>query len=52
MVYVENLLSILKKKKINFFSGVPDSVLKNLSLKIRPECSKGASVSDLVRQNP
>jgi phosphonopyruvate decarboxylase len=34
MVYVENLLSILKKKKINFFSGVPDSVLKNLSLKI------------------
>ena len=34
MVYVENLLSILKKKQINFFSGVPDSVLKNLSLKI------------------
>ena len=34
MVNVEKLLSVLKKKQINFFSGVPDSVLKNLLLKI------------------
>ena len=34
MIYVEKLLSTFKKNKIDFFSGVPDSVLKNLSLKI------------------
>ena len=31
MIFVENLLKILKKNKISFFCGVPDSVLKNLS---------------------
>jgi len=31
MVFVENLLQTLKKNKISFFSGVPDSVLKHLS---------------------
>ena len=29
MILVENLLNTLKKNKINFFSGVPDSILKN-----------------------
>ena len=30
MIYAEDLFFHLKKNKINFFSGVPDSVLKNL----------------------
>ena len=31
MIYVESLLRVLKKNNINFFVGVPDSVLKSLS---------------------
>ena len=31
MIFVEDLLNFFKKKNINFFSGVPDSVLKNIS---------------------
>ena len=34
MINVETLLNLLNKKKINFFTGVPDSVLKQLSKKI------------------
>lgn len=32
MLFVENLFEVFKKNKINFFSGVPDSILKNFSL--------------------
>ena len=31
MIKVNSLINLLKKKDINFFSGVPDSVLKELS---------------------
>ena len=31
MIFVEDLLKILKKNKISFYTGVPDSVLKKLS---------------------
>ena len=31
MIFVENLIKVLKKNKINFFTGVPDSILKNFS---------------------
>ena len=31
MIQVKNLFKILKKNKINFFTGVPDSILKNFS---------------------
>ena len=31
MILVESLIKILKKNSIDFFTGVPDSVLKNLS---------------------
>lgn len=31
MVFVENLIKSLKKNKIDFFTGVPDSILKSLS---------------------
>ena len=31
MIIVEDLLKFFKKKNINFFSGVPDSILKNTS---------------------
>ncbi len=34
MINVDKLLKLLKEKKINFFTGVPDSVLKKLSSKI------------------
>ena len=34
MVYTEDLIEILKKNKISFYTGVPDSVLKELSNKI------------------
>ena len=36
MIYAEEILKILKKNGVNFFSGVPDSVLKNFS-KALPE---------------
>ena len=31
MIDVKSLLNLFKKNKINFFSGVPDSILKELS---------------------
>jgi len=31
MIFVENLIKYLKKNKIDFFTGVPDSILKNFS---------------------
>ena len=31
MILVENLLKNLKKNNVNFFTGVLDSILKNLS---------------------
>jgi len=31
MIFVENLLNIFKNNKINFFTGVPDSILKEFS---------------------
>ena len=31
MIFVEELLNTLKKNRISFYTGVPDSVLKNLS---------------------
>ena len=31
MILVKDFLNTLKKNKISFFTGVPDSVLKNLS---------------------
>ena len=34
MITVKDLLDVLKKNKINFFTGVPDSVLKGLSKNI------------------
>lgn len=34
MIDVNSFIKFLKKNKINFFTGVPDSVLKNLSIKI------------------
>lgn len=32
MIFVKELLATLKKNKVNFYAGVPDSVLKNLSI--------------------
>ena len=31
MIEVESFTNLFKKNKINFFSGVPDSILKELS---------------------
>ena len=40
MIIVENLLALLKKKQINFFAGVPDSVLKNFTNKLESNNTK------------
>ena len=32
MIEVNNLIKVLKKNKISFFTGLPDSVLKKISL--------------------
>ncbi len=34
MIESKDLINLLKKNKINFFSGVPDSILKNFSKNI------------------
>ena len=34
MIYVENFIKFLKRNKIDFFTGVPDSVLKKLSINL------------------
>ena len=31
MIDVKDLIKVLKKNKINFYAGVPDSVLKNFT---------------------
>ena len=36
MIYAEEILTVLKRNDVNFFSGVPDSILKNFS-KVLPE---------------
>jgi len=35
MIFVEKLFNTLKKNNINFFTGVPDSVLKNFSIYLK-----------------
>ena len=32
MIFVEKLVETLRKNKIDFYTGVPDSMLKNLSI--------------------
>ncbi len=34
MIYAENLIGFLKKNKIDFFTGVPDSILKKFSINL------------------
>ena len=34
MIKVENLINVLKKNKVDFFTGVPDSILKKFSIYI------------------
>ena len=51
MIYIENFIDLLKKNKINFFTGVPDSVLKMLGSSIEKSrnhiiaSNEGAAVS-------
>ena len=35
MVFIEDIINLLKKKKIDFYTGVPDSILKNLISKFK-----------------
>lgn len=35
MIYVEDLLNTLKKRKVNFFTGVPDSILKSFTFELK-----------------
>ena len=34
MIYAENLIKLFKKNKIDFYTGVPDSILKNFSIQL------------------
>lgn len=45
MISVNNFVKFLKKNGINFFTGVPDSVLKNLSILIDNFTSKNHIIS-------
>ena len=53
MIKIEELINILKKSGTNFFTGVPDSILKELSIKLNKEktnkhiiaVNEGAAVS-------
>ena len=40
MIKIESLVNILKKNNSNFFTGVPDSVLKELSIYLKNKNSK------------
>ena len=40
MIKINSLISILKKNNINFFSGVPDSILKELSIYLQNKNKK------------
>ena len=47
MIQVENLFKVLKKNKIDFFTGVPDSVLKNIS----PYLDKFSNKKHIIASN-
>ena len=40
MIKVKSLINVLKKNKSNFFTGVPDSVLKELSFELKNKSKK------------
>jgi phosphonopyruvate decarboxylase len=40
MIKVNSLVSLLKKNNINFFTGVPDSILKELSISLKNKSKK------------
>jgi len=40
MIKIESLINLLKKNNINFFTGVPDSILKDLSIYLEPKNKK------------
>ena len=40
MIRTQDLISILKKNKISFYAGVPDSILKNLSKSFDKLCKE------------
>ena len=40
MIRVTDLVNTLKKNSVNFFTGVPDSVLKELSGYLKPSKKK------------
>ena len=56
MIKIESLINSLKKNNINFFTGVPDSILKELSIYLQPKNKKqhivasneGAAVSTAI----
>ena len=40
MIKISSLINILKKNNSNFFTGVPDSVLKELSIYLQTKIKK------------
>ena len=45
MIFTENLIKSLKRNNINFFSGVPDSILKNTKWKPEIKIEQGLDMT-------
>ena len=48
MIKVNTLINLLKKNNINFFSGVPDSILKELSSFLENKKNHIIATNDLM----
>ena len=49
MIKVDTLIDLLKKNKSDFYSGVPDSVLKEFSSSLKN--NKGMRISDVAHES-
>ena len=47
MIEVNSLVNLLKKNKTNFFTGVPDSVLKELSYYLQNKSKKNHIIATM-----
>ena len=40
MIFIKDIIDTIKNKKISFFTGVPDSILKNLPNEVKNNHNK------------
>ena len=48
MIKVNTLINLLKKNNSDFFTGVPDSVLKELSISLQSKSKKNHIISTKI----